>query len=110
MEDSIIAINPWEPHNFVPTDVENGAIFFVLYVNAEWFGPDAARAHSLRFGRTCFKRTAALDRHIRRSPARVCGPPSPSRLECELRQLSDSCYDESWQSAEPMAEARNPAA
>ena len=44
-----------------PTDVENGAIFFVLYVNAEWFAPDAARAHSLRFGRTCFKRTVPLD-------------------------------------------------
>ena len=51
-EDSIVAINPWEPHNFIPTDIENGAIFFVLYVNAEWFAPDAARAHSLRFGRT----------------------------------------------------------
>src|SRR5580693_5251572 len=43
-EDSIIAINPWEPHNFVPTDMGDGAIFFVLYVNAEWFAPDAARA------------------------------------------------------------------
>jgi len=38
-EDSIVAINPWEPHNFVPTDMDNGAIFFVLYVNAEWFAP-----------------------------------------------------------------------
>ena len=34
-EDTIVAINPWEPHNFVPTDLDNGAIFFVLYVNAE---------------------------------------------------------------------------
>ena len=96
-EDSIVAVNPWEPHNFVPTDVENGAIFFVLYVNPEWFAPDAARAHSLRFGRTFFKRTATLDRHIRRSAALVCGAPSLSSLDCELRQLIDSCYDESWQ-------------
>ena len=87
-EDSIVAVNPWEPHNFIPTDVENGAIFFVLYVNPEWFAPDAARAHSLRFGRTCFKRTATLDRHIRRSAALVCGAPSLSSLDCELRQLS----------------------
>jgi Helix-turn-helix domain len=110
MEDSIIAINPWEPHNFVPTDVENGAIFFVLYVNAEWFAPDAVRAHGLRFGRTCFKRTAALDRHIRRSAALVCGAPSLSSLDCELRQLIDSCYEESWQSSEPVAETRSAAA
>src|SRR5438874_417398 len=55
-EDSIVAVNPWEPHNFVPTDLENGAIFFVLYVNAEWFAPNAASALGLRFGRTHFYR------------------------------------------------------
>ena len=105
-EDSIVAINPWEPHNFVPTDIENGAIFFVLYVNAEWFAPDAARAHSLRFGRTCFKRTVPLERHIRRTAALVCGTPSLSSLDCELRQLIDSCYEESWQTSEPAHETR----
>ena len=25
-EDSVVAVNPWEPHNFLPTDVANGAI------------------------------------------------------------------------------------
>jgi AraC-like DNA-binding protein len=109
-EDSIVAVNPWEPHNFIPTDVENGAIFFVLYVNPEWFAPDAARAHSLRFGRTCFKRTATLDKHIRRSAALVCGAPSLSSLDSELRQLIDSCYDESWQMPEPVQETRTTAA
>ena len=62
----------------------------MLYVNAEWFAPDAARAHSLRFGRTCFKRTATLDKHIRRTAALVCGAPSLTSLDCELRQLIDS--------------------
>jgi AraC-like DNA-binding protein len=105
-DDSIVAINPWEPHNFVPTDMGNGAIFFVLYVNAEWFAPDAARAHGLRFGRTCFKRTAALDRHVRRTAALVCGAPSLSSLDCELRQLIDGCYEESWQESEPAEQTR----
>jgi AraC-like DNA-binding protein len=105
-EDSIIAINPWEPHNFVPTDTGDGAIFFVLYVNAEWFAPDAARAHSLRFGKTCFKRTATLDRHVRRTAALVCGAPSLSSLDCELRQLIDGCYEESRQTAEQPRETR----
>jgi AraC-like DNA-binding protein len=109
-EDSIVAINPWEPHNFVPTDVGDGAIFFVLYVNAEWFAPDAARAHSLRFGKTRFKRTAALDRHIRRTAALVCGAPSLSSLDCELRQLIDGCYEESWQTPEQAQETRAAAA
>jgi len=102
-EDSIVAINPWEPHNFVPTDVGDGAIFFVLYVNGEWFAPDAARAHSLRFGKTGFKRTPTLDRHVRRTAALVCGAPSLSSLDSELRQLIDGCYEESWRAAENAA-------
>jgi AraC-like DNA-binding protein len=100
-EDSVIAINPWEPHNFLPADLENGAIFFVLYVNWEWFAPDAARSHSLRFGRTHFKRTAILNKHIRRTAALVCGAPSLSSLDSELRQLIDICYEQSWQESEP---------
>jgi AraC-like DNA-binding protein len=109
-EDSIVAINPWEPHNFVPTDMGDGAIFFVLYVNAEWFAPDAARAHGLRFGRTFFKRTATLNKHIRRTAALVCGAPSLSSLDCELRQLIDGCHEESWQVAERAEEIRAAAA
>ena len=99
-EDSIVAVNPWEPHNFLPSDLGNGAIFFVLYVNAEWFAPDAARGQDLRFGRNCFKRTATLDKQIRRTAALVCGAPSLSSLDSELRELIDACYEESWQSAE----------
>ena len=109
-EDSIIAINPWEPHNFVPTDMGDGAIFFVLYVNAEWFAPDAAHSQNLRFGKTCFKRTATLDKHIRRTAALVCGAPSLSSLDSELRQLIDGCHEESWQSSEAEQEARAAAA
>jgi len=105
-EDSIVAINPWEPHNFVPTDTDNGAIFFVLYVNAEWFAPDAARAQALRFGKTCFKRTPTLAKHVRRTAALVCGAPSLASLDCELRQLIDGCYEESWQAADRAQEAR----
>jgi transcriptional regulator GlxA family with amidase domain len=40
----------------------------------------------------------------------VCGAPSLSSLDCELRQLIDSCYDESWQMSEPVQEARATAA
>src|SRR5689334_8466875 len=105
-EESIVAVNPWEPHNFLPSDLGNGAIFFVLYVNAEWFAPDAVRSQSLRFGDTHFKRTAGLDKQIRRTAALVCAAPSLSSLDRELRELIDACYEESWQSTEAGPEAR----
>jgi AraC-like DNA-binding protein len=105
-EDSIVAVNPWEPHNFLPADVGNGAIFFVLYVNGEWFAPDSARCPDLRFGRNHFKRTASLDKQIRRTAALVCGAPSLSSLDCELRELIDICYEESWRLPETGQEPR----
>ncbi|MFY9958765.1 helix-turn-helix transcriptional regulator [Bradyrhizobium sp.] len=109
-EDFVVAVNPWEPHNFLPTDMGNGAIFFVLYVNAEWFAPDAANSQNLRFGCTHFKRTDVLDKHIRRTAALVCGAPSLRSLDCELRRLIDSCYEESWQQSETAQQARAAAA
>jgi AraC-like DNA-binding protein len=108
-EDSVVAVNPWEPHNFLPSDLQNGAIFFVLYVDAEWFAPNAASTHGLRFGRTHFKRTPTLNKQIRRTAALVCGAPSLTSLDSELRQLIDICYVESWQQSEAQ-EARASAA
>jgi AraC-like DNA-binding protein len=108
--DSVVAINPWEPHNFLPTDIANGAIFFVLYVNAEWFSPSAANSQNLRFGRTYFKRTDTLDKQVHRTAALVCGAPSLRSLDCELRQLIDICYEESWRQSEAALEARAAAA
>ncbi|MBV9561378.1 MAG: helix-turn-helix transcriptional regulator [Bradyrhizobium sp.] len=105
-DDSIVAVNPWEPHNFLPNDIGDGAIFFVLYVNAEWFAPQASRLDAVRFGRNHFKRTPTLDRQIRRTAALVCGAPSLATLDSELRQLIDVCYEESWQTAESGQEPR----
>src|SRR5450631_1288407 len=34
---SYVAVSPWEPHNFVPADLEDGGLFFVLYVDPHWF-------------------------------------------------------------------------
>ena len=99
-EDSVVAVNPWEPHNFLPSDLQNGAIFFVLYVDAEWFAPNAASTNGLRFGCTHFKRTPTLNKQIRRTAALVCGAPSLTSLDSELRQLIDVCYVESWQQSE----------
>ena len=56
-------------------------------------------ARSLRFGRTHFKRTDALDKHIRRTAALVCGAPSLNSLDGELQATDRCCYEESWQQA-----------
>jgi AraC-like DNA-binding protein len=95
-EDTVVAVNPWEPHNFLPKDLAHGALFLVLYVNAEWF----AGVRGLRFGCTKFKRTATLDRNVRQAAAMICGAPSLKSLDGELRSLIDACHEESWLQAD----------
>jgi len=99
---TVVAVNPWEPHNFLPTDMDHGALFLVLYVNAEWF----AGVRGLRFGCTLFKRTATLDRSVRAAAAMICGAPSLDSLDGELRSLIDACHEESWHQADASHEAR----
>jgi AraC-like DNA-binding protein len=93
-EDCVVAVNPWAPHNFTPTDVSDGALFFVLYVNAEWFAPLPGR--SLTFGQSRIRRTPAIARHVARAAAMVCGSPSLEGLDAELRALIAACHEESW--------------
>ena len=101
-EDTVVAVNPWEPHNFLPKDLAGGAIFLVLYVNAEWF----AGVCGLRFGCTTFERTATLDRNVRQAAAMICGAPSLKSLDGELRNLIDACHEESWRQADAAPEGR----
>src|ERR1700758_514574 len=94
--ESVVAVSPWEPHNFVPTDLDDGATFFVLYVNPDWFGGDGVGATGLRFGCSEFARTPALDAQIRRVSTLVCAGGRATSLDCELRGLTDACHEESW--------------
>src|SRR3984893_18472164 len=101
-EDTVVAVNPWEPHNFLPKDLADGALFLVLYVNAEWF----AGVRGLRFGCTIFERTATLDRNVRQAAAMICGAPSLKSLDGELRNLIDACHEESWRQADDAPDGR----
>jgi AraC-like DNA-binding protein len=105
-ENTVVAVNPWEPHNFLPKDLAGGALFLVLYVNAEWF----AGVRGLRFGCTTFHRTATLDRNVRQAAAMICGAPSLKCLDGELRSLIDACHEESWCQADAAPEGRAGAA
>jgi AraC-like DNA-binding protein len=94
---SFVAVSPWEPHNFVPADLDDGALFFVLYVDPQWFAEGGlGESVRLRFGRPLGYRTAAIDRMIRRTAAMVYASHSLHSLDRELRALIGACHDESW--------------
>ena len=91
--ESVVAVSPWEPHNFVPGDLDEGSTFFVLYVNPDWFASGVSETR-LRFGRSEFARTPALDAQIRCVSALVYAGQRVTPLDCELRSLIQACYEE----------------
>jgi AraC-like DNA-binding protein len=93
--ESVVAVSPWEPHNFVPGDLHDGSTFFVLYVNPDWFASGVSET-PLRFGRSEFARTPALDAQIRCVSALVYAGQRVTTLDCELRSLIQACYEETW--------------
>lgn len=95
-DDGVIAISPWEPHRFLPSEGEGGTTIFVLYVNGEWFSPDMERDRGLRFGRTFFERTPGIDLLIRQTLSVFGGGASLPALDGELRRLIQACHEESW--------------
>jgi AraC-like DNA-binding protein len=105
---SVVAVSPWEPHNFVPGDLDDGSIFFVLYVNPDWFAPRGGET-PLRFGRSEFARTPVLDAQIRRVSALVYAGERSTILDCELRSLIRVCYEETWRQKD-FGEGRSPQA
>jgi len=96
---SIVGVSPWEPHNFIPHDSEQGSLFLVFYVSPEWFSPDG-RAAPLCFGNPQIARTQTLDRQIRQAAATLCAGERVCELDRELRHLIEACFELSWRQAE----------
>jgi AraC-like DNA-binding protein len=56
-----IAVNPWEPHGFIPGDFGSGGLFLVLYIDRSWFQHMGQSAHAaLAFGRSEIETTPRI--------------------------------------------------
>jgi len=75
---------PVGAHNFLPTDMANGAIFFVLYVIPNGLYPRGERTKPSLRPHT-FQAHGALEKHFRRTAARSAAS-SLRSLDWELRR------------------------
>lgn len=96
--DTVVAVSPWEPHDFVPSDLETGASFLIVYVDCDWFSHGAG-ARRLCFGKSLVERSSSLDQQIRKAAAMLGDAGRAGDLDRELRSLIDACFEELWRQA-----------
>lgn len=98
------AINPWEPHDFVPVNDGNGSLFLVLYINPIWFLEAGRNAKSaLRFGRTQVEATDTIQRSIHKLAMLLLESEPSDLFDGYLYELTQECFDQTWQWHQPAA-------
>ncbi|WP_436643190.1 helix-turn-helix transcriptional regulator [Microbaculum sp. FT89] len=93
-----VAVNPWQPHNFIAADPINGSVLLVLYIKPLWF-LEAGRSadNALRFGRNSIEVTSAVGRLAQRVTSMLLDDESSSLFDGYLYELTRECFDQSWQ-------------
>lgn len=90
-----VAINPWQPHSFQPTSIDEPSVYLVAYICDRWLDHDHGGRGGLRFGRNAI-RVGTTIRSIAVSLAHTLVTNASYRIVNRyLNQLFDACFDES---------------
>jgi AraC-like DNA-binding protein len=96
--EAAVAVNPWEPHSFVPGDQEDGSLYLVLYVKPIWFLEFGRSAQSaLRFGRNEVEMTSHIGRAVNKVTSLLLEDAPPGIFDGYLYELTHECFDQTWQ-------------
>jgi AraC-like DNA-binding protein len=96
--EAAVAVNPWEPHSFVPADQERGSLYLVLYVKPIWFLEFGRSAQSaLRFGRNEIEMTSHIRRAVNKVTSLLLEDTPPGIFDGYLYELTHECFDQTWQ-------------
>jgi AraC-like DNA-binding protein len=102
-----VLVNPWELHDFRPTDLGAGALYLVLYINPLWFKVGRS-ASTLRFGQAEIDVTERIAWLRQRVVQLLLGARPVAYFDGYLYDLTSACFEESWRhgarTAQPPAE------
>jgi AraC-like DNA-binding protein len=92
-----VAVNPWEPHAFMPRDVISGGVYLVLYIDHSWFRRMGRLGHSaLHFGRSEIEVTPRLHAMVGRVVSMLEDFDTAENFDGTLFELTDACFEQSW--------------
>ena len=96
-----IAVNPWEPHGFIPGDLGSGGLFLVLYIDRSWF-QRMAPVRPIRcsnFGRSEIEMTPRIRAIVREVVSLLEDYDTADNFDGTLFELTDACFEQSWRLA-----------
>jgi AraC-like DNA-binding protein len=97
-----VAVNPWEPHDFLPGCGDEDGLFLVLYIDPRWFvGVRHGVRSELRFGSSEIAVTDRIGESVERVAELLLERRSIERLDGRLYELTDECYAETWRRCDP---------
>jgi AraC-like DNA-binding protein len=92
-----VAVNPWEPHAFLPGRSDEDGLFLVLYIDPRWFGEVQRGARpALRFGSSGIAVDDRVGEALDRATRLMLERRSIELLDRRLYDLTDRCFAESW--------------
>jgi len=95
-----IAVNPWEPHGFIPGDRGAGGLFLVLYIDRSWFQRMGRSAHALlEFGRSEIEMTPKIRGIVSETVSLLEDFDTADTFDGTLFELTDACFEQSWRLA-----------
>jgi AraC-like DNA-binding protein len=94
------AVNPWEPHAFVPDDFRSGGLYLVLYVDQSWFQRMGRIGQAgLQFGRSEIEITPRIGAMVAEVVSLLEDYDTPENFDGTLFELTDACFEQSWRLA-----------
>ena len=92
-----VAISPWEPHSFVPTDPTRPCLCLVLYIKPMWFLEVSQSAEfALSFGQSSVPMTPDVAKWVMRLTSLLLDHQASNRFDGFLFETTQLCFDESW--------------
>ena len=92
-----VAINPWEPHAFIPSDGRAGGVYLVLYIDRSWFQTMGRGGHlPLHFGRSQIELTPSIGATVDEAVRLLENYDTAENFDGTLFELTDACFEQSW--------------
>jgi len=91
--ETAIAINPWEPHDYVPADTAEPMVMLLLYINPSWFQENGGSPHTqMHFGSSTIEMTEELRAQVSNTVKLLETDDVTPVLDGALHRLTSDCF------------------